>query len=94
MPAPPPQLVPPAGGFHPETAAVTPFPAPPARPSPRLEDTEAGDRRWALLLLAVTLLLMLSVIATGWFLIGGDNLPEPHGTVKSSVLDPARAGDL
>ncbi len=62
-------------------AAVTPFPF---APSPRPEEPEDGDRRWALLLLAVTLLLMLSVIATGWFLIGGDALPESQGAAKTS----------
>ena len=62
-------------------AAVTPFPA--AQPI-RSEESEDGDRRWALLLLAVTLLLMLSVIATGWFLIGGDTLPESQGAAKTS----------
>lgn len=54
-------------------SSVTPFPA---RFRPEEEENEDGDRRWALLLLAVTLLLMLSVIATGWFLIGGDKVPE------------------
>jgi serine/threonine protein kinase len=64
------------------TAAVTPFPSP-SRAQP--ESAEDGDRRWALLLLAVTLLLMLSVIATGWFLIGGDPARESVGTVRSAV---------
>ncbi|HEX5714820.1 MAG TPA: protein kinase [Thermoanaerobaculia bacterium] len=72
-------------GFHPENAAVTPFPS---APRPRSEEPEDGDRRWALLLLAVTLLLMLSVIATGWFLIGGDTLPESQGAAKTSRIEP------
>jgi eukaryotic-like serine/threonine-protein kinase len=59
-------------------AAVTPFPSV-ARL--RTESTEDGDRRWALLLLAVTLLLMLSVIATGWFLIGGGDPSDPSDPV-------------
>lgn len=68
-------------------AAVTPFPAA-QRPS-RSETAEDGDRRWALLLLAVTLLLMLSVIATGWFLIGGEAVPEAHGAARTSgMLSP------
>lgn len=68
-------------------AAVTPFPC---APHPRLEDAESGDRRWALLLLAVTLLLMLSVIATGWFLIGGEAVPEARGAARTSgVLFPS-----
>ena len=71
--APGPRAVPPA--------AVTPFPT--SQPA-RAEESEDGDRRWALLLLAVTLLLMLSVIATGWFLIGGDTLPESQGAAKTS----------
>lgn len=62
-------------------AAVTPFPS----AVRRKESTEDGDRRWALLLLAVTLLLMLSVIATGWFLIGGDPAPESAGATRSAV---------
>ncbi len=71
-----------------EGAAVTPFPSV-ARV--RKEGAEDGDRRWALLLLAVTLLLMLSVIATGWFLIGGDAAPAPAraaGATRSAV-EPA-----
>jgi serine/threonine protein kinase len=71
---------------HPGNAAVTPFPAAVLRP--RMESTEDGDRRWALLLLAVTLLLMLSVIATGWLLIGGDPTTERAGAARSS-LEPA-----
>jgi hypothetical protein len=64
-------------------AAVTPFPSV-ARM--RTESTEDGDRRWALLLLAVTLLLMLSVIATGWFLIGGDtSTTESAGATRSAI---------
>lgn len=59
-----PRAVPAAAGSR-----VTPFPSPRRTSS---EDAGNGDRRWALLLLAVTLLLMLSVIATGWFLLGGD----------------------
>lgn len=66
-------------------SAVTPFPI--SQPA-RSEESEDGDRRWALLLLAVTLLLMLSVIATGWFLIGGDNLPETQGAAKTSRIEP------
>ena len=82
LPAPGPRAVP---DFHPESAAVTPFPS---APRPRSEESEDGDRRWALLLLAVTLLLMLSVIATGWFLIGGDTLPETQGAAKTSRIEP------
>jgi serine/threonine protein kinase len=66
-------------------AAVTPFPI--SQPA-RSEESEDGDRRWALLLLAVTLLLMLSVLATGWFLIGGDTLPETQGAAKTSRIEP------
>jgi serine/threonine protein kinase len=64
-------------------AAVTPFPS--VARNRQAESTEDGDRRWALLLLAVTLLLMLSVIATGWFLIGGDSAPESGGATRSAV---------
>jgi serine/threonine protein kinase len=77
LPAPGPRAVP--------AAAVTPFPT--SQPA-RSEDSEDGDRRWALLLLAVTLLLMLSVIATGWFLIGGDTLPDTQGAAKTSRIEP------
>ena len=62
--------------------AVTPFPT---AARLRVESTEDGDRRWALLLLAVTLLLMLSVIATGWFLIGGDPATGSAGATRSAV---------
>jgi serine/threonine protein kinase len=62
--------------------AVTPFPT---AARLRVESTEDGDRRWALLLLAVTLLLMLSVIATGWFLIGGDPASGSTGATRSAV---------
>lgn len=83
-----PRAVAPAAGSRPdtaETAAVTPFPTSQhARPEP----SEDGDRRWALLLLAVTLLLMLSVIATGWFLIGGESRPESQGAAKTSRSEP------
>jgi serine/threonine-protein kinase len=68
----------------PEIAAVTPFPSAQRPRSEESEDGDRRDRRWALLLLAVTLLLMLSVIATGWFLIGGDTLPETQGAAKTS----------
>jgi serine/threonine protein kinase len=64
-------------------AAVTPFPS--VAQARKAESNEDGDRRWALLLLAVTLLLMLSVIATGWFLIGGDAAPERAGATRSAV---------
>jgi serine/threonine protein kinase len=67
-------------GARPEAALVTPFPTV-ARP--QHEDSDDGDRRWALLLLAVTLLLMLSVIATGWFLIGGDQTADGNGAAQS-----------
>jgi hypothetical protein len=30
---------------------------------------------------------MLSVIATGWFLIGGDTHPETQGAAKTSRID-------
>lgn len=63
-------------------AAVTPFPS---AVRSRTENQEDGDRRWALLLLAVTLLLMLSVIATGWFLIGGDTGTESAGATRSAI---------
>lgn len=63
-------------------AAVTPFPS---AARFRAERSEDGDRRWALLLLAVTLLLMLSVIATGWFLIGGDGGTESAGAIRSAI---------
>jgi serine/threonine-protein kinase len=66
-------------------AAVTPFPSAARHRAERAED---GDRRWALLLLAVTLLLMLSVIATGWFLIGGstgDQGTESAGATRSAI---------
>jgi serine/threonine protein kinase len=65
-------------------AAVMPFPA---LRHPDADDNEDGDRRWALLLLAVTLLLMLSVIATGWFLIGGDGVSRHGGAAATSLLE-------
>jgi serine/threonine protein kinase len=70
-------------------AAVTPFPSAARH---RTEITEDGDRRWALLLLAVTLLLMLSVIATGWFLIGGGDPSDPvteHAGATRSAIESA-----
>lgn len=42
-----------------------------------------GDRRFALLLVATALLLMLSVIAAGWFLIGQDTLTETGARAPS-----------
>jgi serine/threonine protein kinase len=72
----------PAEPPQPGSAAVTPFPS---AARPRTESSEDGDRRWALLLLAVTLLLLLSVIATGWFLIGGDPAAEGAGPARSVV---------
>ncbi|HWM94330.1 MAG TPA: serine/threonine-protein kinase [Thermoanaerobaculia bacterium] len=75
-----------AVGGRSEDGAVTPFPV---AARPQVEESATGDRRWALLLLTVTLLLMLSVIATGWFLIGGDTLPEGHETPKTSVVLPS-----
>lgn len=79
-----PRAMTPAAGTHPETANVTPFPT---AQRARTESSEDGDRRWALLLLAVTLLLMLSVIATGWFLIGGESHPESRGAAKTSHVE-------
>lgn len=82
-----PRAVAPGAGSSPgtaEAAAVTPFPT---AQRARAEGAEDGDRRWALLLLAVTLLLMLSVIATGWFLIGGDSHPESRGVAKTSRVE-------
>lgn len=83
-----------AAGARYEIAAVTPFPTP-VRPR-AAEDSEDGDRRWALLLLTVTLLLMLSVIATGWFLIDGDPSPGVQGASEAAttsridpLIDPA-----
>jgi serine/threonine protein kinase len=64
------------------STAVTQFPT---AARLRMESAEDGDRRWALLLLAVTLLLMLSVIATGWFLIGGDTTAESAGAARSAI---------
>lgn len=75
----------PAAPVRPETASVTPFPAMVRTRPP--EETEEGDRRWALLLLTVTLLLMLSVIATGWFLIGGDEVEK--GSEAAATAAPA-----
>lgn len=72
----PPALVP--AGPRPVPAAVTPFPT-----APRAEAAEDGDRRWALLLLAVTVLLMLSVIATGWFLVGGETVQTSGSLLPS-----------
>lgn len=86
LPVSAPRSVAAAGPRRPEEAAVTPFPV---AVRPRVEETEDGDRRWALLLLTVTLLLMLSVIATGWFLIGGDTLPAGDGTAKTSLVLPS-----
>ena len=73
-----------------EIAPVTPFPAV-ARPvlSKDAEDSDHTDRRWALLLLTVTLLLMLSVIATGWFLVGGDEGQEGSEAATTSRIERA-----
>lgn|GEM_PF-2995072 len=55
---------------------------------------ENEDRRFALLLVAAALLLMLTVIATGWFLIGhggavgAHSAPAAAGT-SSNLLNPA-----
>lgn len=83
LPEPPPSRV-----ARLEVAAVTPFPAA-ARPhlSAAVEDGDAGDRRWALLLLTVTLLLMLSVIATGWLLVGGDETQTGSEAATTSRVD-------
>jgi len=70
------------------SAPVKPFPT---SVHPQAGVAEAGDRRWALLLLAVTLLLMLSVIVTGWLLLGGDVLPVSPDTVKTSIFGPQSA---
>jgi serine/threonine protein kinase len=70
---------------QPWSTAVTPFPT---AARLRVESTEDGDRRWALLLLAVTLLLMLSVIATGWFLIGGDTTKTESAGATRSAISP------
>lgn len=86
LPASGPRPVSPAAGVLPESAAVTPFPS---SQHLRTEESEDGDRRWALLLLAVTLLLMLSVIATGWFLIGGEPVPEIRGAAKAPEVSGA-----
>jgi hypothetical protein len=67
------------------SAAVMPFPA---AVQPQAEVADTADRRWALLMLTVTLLLMLSVIATGWLLLEGETLPAVPGTVKSSIFVP------
>jgi len=77
----------------PAPAAVAPpnRPAPPASP---LASGEDADRRFALLLVAAALLLMLTVIATGWFLIGrggtagARSTPATAGT-SSNLLNPA-----
>lgn len=75
-----------------ETAAVAPFPAAArTRPSAGTCDSDGNDRRWALLLLTVTLLLMLSVIATGWFLIGGGDEGQGSEAATTSRPEPARA---
>jgi serine/threonine protein kinase len=71
-------------------AAVPLHPALPASP---LASSENEDRRFALLLVAAALLLMLTVIATGWFLIGrgaADAHPAPAtaGT-SSNLLNPS-----
>lgn len=75
-----------------EIAPVTPFPVA-ARPdlSKDAEDGDQGERRWALLLLTVTLLLMLSVIATGWFLVGGDEGPDGSEAATTSRIERAPA---
>lgn len=68
------------------TALIMRFPA--AAPA-QAGESENDDRRWALLLLAVTLLLLLSVIGTGWLLLDGDTLPAAHDSVKSSLFAPS-----
>lgn len=81
-----------AGVVRFEMTPVTPFPAA-ARPdlSKDAEDSAQGDRRWALLLLTVTLLLMLSVIATGWFLVGGDEGQDGSEAATTSRIERAPA---
>ncbi len=56
--------------------APRPVAAAPARPQ---SDAGERDHRRALLLLAATLLLMVFVLATGWFLLNQDGSPTPAG---------------
>ncbi|HEX7185607.1 MAG TPA: hypothetical protein VF756_27530 [Thermoanaerobaculia bacterium] len=59
-------------------------------PDPAPEPSEGSDRRFALMLVAAALLLMLTVIATGWFLIAPASedasapRPIPAAPVSSS----------
>jgi len=54
-----------------------PRPVAPAPARRRSDAGEEGDHRLTLLLLAATLLLMVFVLATGWFLLNGS--PAPAG---------------
>jgi len=80
---------------------AVPSPAPaaavsilPALPASTLASNENEDRRFALLLVAAALLLMLTMIAIGWFLIGRGSTAGAHpapataGT-SSNLLNPA-----
>jgi serine/threonine-protein kinase len=65
-------------------AAIATIPARPSRSGPVSEPTENEDRRFALLLVAAALLLMLTVIATGWFLIDRSELSDPFSVPAGS----------
>ncbi|HEX3551978.1 MAG TPA: protein kinase [Thermoanaerobaculia bacterium] len=59
--------------------APRPVAAAPARTRSNAGDAGERDHRQALLLLAVTLLLMVFVLATGWFLLSRNGSPAPAG---------------
>lgn len=84
-PAPAPALFrkPEAAAVQPSRAPVMPFPV---AATPPAKEGEAFDRRWLVLLLAATLLLMLAVLATGWLLVGGDAWPAVQDSVRPSLI--------
>jgi len=66
----------------------------PSRSGPAQEPTEDEDRRFALLLVAAAFLLMLTVIAAGWFLIDRSDLADPFSApAGTSSNRPDRPAD-
>jgi serine/threonine-protein kinase len=66
----------------------------PSRSGPAQEPVEDKDRRFALLLVAAAFLLMLTVIAAGWFLIDRSDLADPFSAPAGTSSNlPDRPAD-
>ena len=66
-----------------------PVRSPSPQAPPRTEEDEAGDRWYALLLFAATVLLMLLVIAAGWVLVGQDGARNRPMAEEAPAFTPA-----